>query len=229
MFTLIIETCTERGLIAFLEGHKLLFLHEFPFGHNSSSYLLPAIQAGLSKLKIQASDLNQIICGRGPGSYTGIRIGAICAKTLAYACQIPLIGVSSLQGFTPANHHAVFSAIIDAKIGGFYVQTGRMQENKISWKPPQMCTYANVSEALALSEVLVTPSGTQLQTKILQAIPTLQIELIERHPSWEALYSAGLEEVSAGHISHNAHLDLLYLRKTQAEIEKQSQQSPQEF
>ncbi|PJD96077.1 MAG: tRNA (adenosine(37)-N6)-threonylcarbamoyltransferase complex dimerization subunit type 1 TsaB [Parachlamydia sp.] len=221
MLTLIIETSTERGLIAILEGDELLFLHEFPFGHNSSSYLLPAIQAGLTKLKIQAQDLDQIVCGQGPGSYTGIRIGAICAKTLAYACDIPLIGVSSLKGFIP-DHDTVFSAIIDAKIGGFYVQNGIRQNDKdFSWTAPQMCTYTEVPEVIAASQVLITPSSAQLQAKLLQAIPTLKSELIEKHPSWKALYSAALEEIAAGNASYDAHLELLYLRKTQAEIEKQ--------
>jgi tRNA threonylcarbamoyl adenosine modification protein YeaZ len=221
MLTLIIETSTERGLIAILGEDELLFLHEFPFGHNSSSYLLPAVQAGFTKLKIQAQDLDQIVCGQGPGSYTGIRIGAICAKTLAYACNIPLIGVSSLKGFIP-DHDAIFSAIIDAKIGGFYVQNGiRLDGKCLSWTAPQMCTYAEVSEVNAASQVLITPSSAQLRAKLLQAIPTLKSELIEKHPSWEALYSAALKEIAAGNVSYDAHLELLYLRKTQAEIEKQ--------
>ena len=55
-----------------------------------------------------------IAVGTGPGSYTGIRVGAALAKALAYGWSIPLLGFCSLKAFAP------LPVLVDARMGGFY-------------------------------------------------------------------------------------------------------------
>ena len=86
---LLIETSTERGLIAIGSKNQILFEKALPFGFNNSTHLIPTIDEALSKLQIKISDLQGIAVGIGPGSYTGIRIGAAAAKTLSFACRLP--------------------------------------------------------------------------------------------------------------------------------------------
>lgn len=218
MFTLIIETSTEKGLVALLDHDRLLYQKNFPFGYNSSAYLLPAIQEGFSSQGFKASQLSQIVCGVGPGSYTGIRMGAICAKTLAYALKIPLIGICSLKAFVP-DEEGPFFVLIDAKIGGVYLLSGIKKEGKISsWAHPQLCSYSELPEDLYQSKMIVSPNYSSIHPKIVEQHP-INAKWIDAKPSWKAIYDASLDE----NPSKEGRLDILYLRKTQAEIEKQAE------
>lgn len=62
-----------------------------------STQLMPAINQIMEASDWKPKDLNQIAVTKGPGSYTGVRIGATIAKTLAWTLNIPLVPVSSLQ------------------------------------------------------------------------------------------------------------------------------------
>lgn len=64
---------------------------------NHSVRLMPAIEQLLRECDTRPSELSKIVVAAGPGSYTGVRIGVTVAKTLAWALQIPITGVSSLE------------------------------------------------------------------------------------------------------------------------------------
>jgi tRNA threonylcarbamoyladenosine biosynthesis protein TsaB len=64
---------------------------------NHSVRLMPAIKSLLEEVDLQPNQLDKIIVAKGPGSYTGVRIGVSVAKTLAWSLGIPITGVSSLQ------------------------------------------------------------------------------------------------------------------------------------
>ncbi len=64
---------------------------------NHSVRLMPAIESLLQEVDVKPSELDKIIVAKGPGSYTGVRIGVSVAKTMAWALNIPITGVSSLE------------------------------------------------------------------------------------------------------------------------------------
>ena len=61
------------------------------------SRLLPAVEELLSTHSLAPSDLSAILVGRGPGSFTGVRIGVSIAKGLAHGLSVPLYGIGSLD------------------------------------------------------------------------------------------------------------------------------------
>ena len=87
---LLIDTATERGIVSIFDQETQLFHADLPYGLNNSKHLLPKIQEGLLSLGLEPKDLHCIACGTGPGSYTGMRVGAMTAKTLSFALEIPL-------------------------------------------------------------------------------------------------------------------------------------------
>lgn len=199
---LLIETSTERAMVAIVKGEKLLFHAALPFGFQHSRYLLPQIDAGLKISKIEA-----IAVGIGPGSYTGMRVGAMTAKTLAYASKIPLVGICTLHTF-----HAKAPVLIDAKIGGCYLAIGE-----------------NAAEVLPLDQLynrlqglshLVTPHATPLKAKLDLLYPNNPWQWEELAPNPLRMASLAARKLANGEFTLDGHLELLYLRKTQAEIER---------
>ncbi|GGC97263.1 tRNA (adenosine(37)-N6)-threonylcarbamoyltransferase complex dimerization subunit type 1 TsaB [Thalassobacillus devorans] len=64
---------------------------------NHSVRLMPAIAQLMKETGVTPSDLDRIVVAKGPGSYTGVRIGLTTAKSMGWALNIPVIGVSSLE------------------------------------------------------------------------------------------------------------------------------------
>jgi tRNA threonylcarbamoyladenosine biosynthesis protein TsaB len=97
-YLLAIETALEVCSVALSNGKDIMALKEEK-GHNiHSSRLTVLIGELLKESGIKIKDLDAIIVSKGPGSFTGLRIGVSVAKGLAYTLDIPLIGVNTLQG-----------------------------------------------------------------------------------------------------------------------------------
>lgn len=91
MLTLAFDTATPRSSCALLAGEELLGERE-----TKAVSVLGAADGLLAEGGFSARDLDRIVCGTGPGSFTGIRIGLAAARGLALALGLPLGGVSTL-------------------------------------------------------------------------------------------------------------------------------------
>lgn len=89
---------------------------------NHSLRVMPAIEGLLRDCETNPADLEKIVVARGPGSYTGVRIGVTIAKTLAWTLQIPLTGISSLEVLAANGRYfnGLISPIFDARRGQVY-------------------------------------------------------------------------------------------------------------
>lgn len=97
MKTLTIDTSTNvLGVGILIDGHIAgeVVTH---INKDHSTRLMPAIVSLMDELAIKPEELSNIVIAKGPGSYTGVRIGVTTAKSLAWALKIPVISVSSLQ------------------------------------------------------------------------------------------------------------------------------------
>lgn len=220
MRILVLDTSTERGIAACIDQERILFSLDLPPGLHNSRYLLPELQKTLKEKSVNLHTIECIVSGMGPGSYTGIRVGAIIAKTLSFANSIPLVGVCSLDAFVP-DHNCSFAALIDAKIGGVYLQKGTLHQGKVESTPPMIVTLEQAAQILQDCTVLVTPQIEPLRTKLSEFLLPGH-EWQERPPSATRMASVAMEKYMKGDYTLDGHLDLLYMRKTQAEIEKEN-------
>lgn len=96
MKILAFDTSNQALAVAVGENQKILanFLSTTKKTHSQT--LMPAIDYVMQAAQLQPKDLDRIIVSKGPGSYTGLRIGVTTAKTLAWTLGIELVGISSL-------------------------------------------------------------------------------------------------------------------------------------
>ncbi len=80
-----------------LQTDTCYFEINYHLGLKHSEHLLPEIDHLLGKAEIEPSQLDLIICTRGPGSFTGLRIGMATAKGIAAGCGAPLVSIPTLD------------------------------------------------------------------------------------------------------------------------------------
>lgn len=118
-----LDTCTESCSAALsVKGQVFSELAIVPREH--SQRILPMVDSVLSQAHISLSDVDLIAYGRGPGSFTGIRICTSMTQGLALGQDIPVIGLSALQTMaqTVFDHQGAVQVIsaIDARMGEVY-------------------------------------------------------------------------------------------------------------
>ena len=96
MNLLAIETSTSLASVA-LSCNGVLFFEEKTALKDHATSLLPMIESLFKDAACEFGDLDGIVFGQGPGSFTGLRIACSVAKGLAYAHSLPLFAVSSLD------------------------------------------------------------------------------------------------------------------------------------
>lgn len=97
MRLLAIDTSNQTLTLAVSEEQQLLGEYTITVKKNHSLSLMPMISNLVSAVGLSPHDLDRIVVAKGPGSYTGLRIGVTTAKTLAYTMKKELVGVSSLK------------------------------------------------------------------------------------------------------------------------------------
>ena len=102
---LIIETSTEVCSVSLTKDGKLIDLIESGEGQNHARLTSVFAETLLKRNNINPGELNAVAVSKGPGSYTGLRIGASTAKGICYAAKIPLIAVGTLEAM--AKHVAL--------------------------------------------------------------------------------------------------------------------------
>lgn len=119
-YILNIETATDVCSVAIAKNDTLLSLAEVTEGFNHAAQLTYLIDTCLQDTELKMSDLSAVAVSQGPGSYTALRVGTSTAKGIAYALQLPLIAVDTLQSLALAGSQIVqrdvlYCPMIDAR------------------------------------------------------------------------------------------------------------------
>ena len=132
MRILAIDTATEACSVALWnDGTVNAHFELCPREHTQR--ILPMVQDILTTSGTSLTDINALAYGRGPGSFTGVRIGIGIAQGLALGAELPMIGVSTLmtmaQGAWRKNGATRVLAAIDARMGEVYWAEYQRDEN----------------------------------------------------------------------------------------------------
>lgn len=132
---LALDTSTENCSVALLVGDKIFSRSEVsPRGHTTK--VLPMVDEVLKEAGVTLNELDALAFGRGPGSFTGVRIGIGIAQGLAFGADLPMIGVSTLKAMAQAVYRrqgeSYAACAIDARMSEVY--WGRYQrQNSGDW------------------------------------------------------------------------------------------------
>lgn len=132
MKILYLDTTSSFLYAALLENDKVIQEIKEKLENNLSIYTLPKIEEMLKQANIDINDIEKIIAVNGPGSFTGIRIGLTIAKTLAWAKNIPIIPLSSLEAMSlsAGEDYEYVVPVIDARRGYVYASIYDNQNDK---------------------------------------------------------------------------------------------------
>jgi tRNA threonylcarbamoyladenosine biosynthesis protein TsaB len=129
MHILTIESCTETSTLGLVrDDGTVLAEAAFPSRHTLAKRLFVRLEWLLDECGLTKNDIAMIALSLGPGSFTGVRIGAAAAKTLAMLLNIPLFGVPTLEALAyPLRHFsdALLVPIINARRQQAYVSLFR--------------------------------------------------------------------------------------------------------
>jgi tRNA threonylcarbamoyl adenosine modification protein YeaZ len=125
---LYIDVSTEVMYVGYALNGKLTDQKIRIAAKDHAAFIIDQIDSLLTRNQLTLDDIDYIVCGAGPGSYTGIRVAVTTSKTLAYAKNIKLYQVSSLI-FMTSGYEGFVDAQIDARRG--YVFHTVYDKNKV--------------------------------------------------------------------------------------------------
>lgn len=120
-YILHIETSNINCSVAISDGDKLLSVVEKTEANIHASKITLFIEEACKQANIQMVDINAVAVSKGPGSYTGLRIGVSTAKGICYALDIPLIAIDTLKILSRAaieiyyDRNSLYVPMIDAR------------------------------------------------------------------------------------------------------------------
>ena len=128
---LAIDTSSRTGGVALLDGTVILAEENWLGGGNQTAQVLPVVSRICEQAGRTVGELEAVVVATGPGSFTGLRVGASLGKGLAVALRIPLIGIPTLDAAAYQHRHvsgtilAVVSAGRGLLYAGVYRSTAR--------------------------------------------------------------------------------------------------------
>lgn len=146
-----IDSSARSASVAITDGEKLLGCYYTNTGLTHSQTLLPMIESLLKNANVILDDIDLIAVNKGPGSFTGIRIGVAAAKGLADVKKIPVYGASTLESmaYNLIDTDCIACCVMDARCNQVYNATFDITNGKITRLTPDNAdSINNVTESL---------------------------------------------------------------------------------
>jgi tRNA threonylcarbamoyladenosine biosynthesis protein TsaB len=164
-----LETATTNCSVALSNNGKTIAIKEDnDKGYSHAERLHVYIDAVLKEAGVNANDLDAIAVSKGPGSYTGLRIGVSAAKGLSYALEKPLISIPTLEALSQQvkNDDGVIVSMLDARRMEVYSAIYDYNNNKIRETQAQILNETSFNSYLNQGRVYFIGNGVE-KTKTL--------------------------------------------------------------
>jgi tRNA threonylcarbamoyladenosine biosynthesis protein TsaB len=216
-----LDTATRRASVGLLVDGEVVAEECENDGRHAVS-LLPLIETVLRAGRCTLRELDAIAVSRGPGSFTGLRIGLSVSKGLACATGVPLVGVPTLEALarTAQARQGVIAAALDARKGELYSacfeasgQTWRRLADDTLTTAEQFA--AGVPTPCAIIGDALLAYGALLRERLGTRATFLPWET--HGPRGAVIAAMGAEQLRAGRTAPLASLEPCYIRPCEAE------------
>lgn len=218
-----IETATKNCSVALSKsGKRLALIEHYLENFSHSERLHGFIQEVLEEAELKMSALDAVAVSKGPGSFTGLRIGVAAAKGICFALDLPLIGINSLHILSEkykGSKQAILFPMFDARRMEVYVMV--LNQKKEILKP----TFAEVITPESFNEFssdipwIFMGEGAEKCKQVFNA-PHVEYRSDLKHPSasnminlaWQAFQSQDFDDV--------AYFEPFYLKDFYTNVKK---------
>ena len=189
MKVLALETANEQCSVALIDQHQELFFQLDDRAKAQTQTILPMIEAALRDTQTELHELTAIAFSRGPGSFSGVRINAAVTQALAWANDLPVIAVSTLQALAQAAYQThqlqQVTAVLDARMQEVYLANYVLDDAGIMQLEGEE-RLLNYADAQAAAQFTVVGSGAHLIATTEPQVAAVQpnahhIALLARH------------------------------------------------
>jgi tRNA threonylcarbamoyladenosine biosynthesis protein TsaB len=218
-----IETGTDICSVALANDGELMALRESDEGRDHAKKVALFVDELLRETGVQPSDIDAIAVGKGPGSYTGLRIGVSFAKGMCYALDIPLIAIGSLNALAEVAREdfeagildieeedwaqAKLCPMVDARRMEVYAQVFDVEGNAQSDVVAEVVTEESFNEWRSKGKFVIFGNGAQ---KCAEVLPDAIIESVV--PSARGIVRLAEEAFNAGKFEDLAYFEPFYLK-----------------
>ena len=221
------ESTAKIASCAVTDGERLLASYSINNGLTQSELLMPMAESIMSCLKLGYDELDALACSVGPGSFTGVRIGAALVKGIAFMRDIPCISVSTLEALAENlfGTEGIIVPVMDARRGQVYTAIFKYEGGAMVRVTEDMAiSTAELFDKLSKTEgsVYLVGDGYEVARR---ALLSLGERLKETPPALieESAYSVArvaARRLALGECDTDLTLMPTYLRVPQAERER---------
>jgi tRNA threonylcarbamoyladenosine biosynthesis protein TsaB len=220
MLTLAIDTSGLAGSVALARRGELLVERQLDLRVHHGQSLVPEVHRLLGDLALPPKAIELVSVVVGPGSFTGLRVGVVFAKTFAWATGCRITAVETFEAIAAGVSESVATELVlfaDAQRGEVFTQAFLRHEGEWSQQGPVVVMKA-VDWAQSLPpQALVGGPGL---VKLRSLVPSTAVVLSESlHPRAAIVAELGLKKAAQGEFADVWGLEPLYLRRTSAEIQ----------
>ena len=217
MKILSIDPANNVCTVAVLENEKCIKEIIVDDARNHSEKIMPVIEQALLESNLTLQNIDLIVCDKGPGSFTGIRIGVGTVLAFKDSLNIPCIGISSLQALTyNINENGTICSLIDAKNNNVYFGVFEKKNNIVTQL--EEFSFKTIDEIIPIlqkyNKIIFVGDGSTQHKEFLHSNFNTSTFSDKNDLS---SFSLGLAGLSAYNKNINFDLMPLYLRKSQAE------------
>jgi len=212
-----IETSSKNCSVAISDGEEILCLcEEVSDNYKQSESLHSFVEWALEGAEISLKDLDAISLGKGPGSYTGLRIGAASAKGFCYGLKLPLIAINSLDSMVEEFVNQGFELIIpliDARRMEVYIAYFDGQSGEMISETEAKILDENSFSEFAGKKVLFIGDGAKKAQEILN-LPNAEFKH-DIYPSAKGLIKKSVDKFNQKDFENVAYFEPFYLKDFQ--------------
>ena len=226
MIILALDSTAQTGAVALCRDEKLIASFTLNTGNTHSETLLPSVEVVLKLGDMTVDDVDLFAISKGPGSFTGVRIGAATVKGMAFGKDKPCIGVSTLEAlaYNLRGFSGIACPVMNARRSQVYNALFRVENGKIERLcPDRAIALTELAEELAAygdTPIYLSGDGYDMTREALAScnLGNTPEELI--YQSGYSVAMCALAAYEAGERTTDAELVPTYLRLPQAERER---------